>query len=44
VADTAGFHLDAYLPASGLWRRALDDFETTSWLADLYGFHANSFL
>jgi hypothetical protein len=44
VADTAGFHLDAHLPAPGLRHRALDDLEITSWLADLNGFHANSFL
>ena len=44
VADTAGFHLDAHLPAPGLRNRALDDFEITSWLTDLNGFHANSFL
>ena len=39
VADTAGFHLEAHLPASRLWSWALDDFKSSSWLADLYGFH-----
>jgi hypothetical protein len=44
VADTAGFHLDAHLPTPGLWNRTLDNFKVSSWLANLYGFHANSFL
>jgi hypothetical protein len=44
VADAAGFHPDAHLPSCGLWLGALDDFEITSGLANLYGFHANSFL
>ena len=44
VTDAAGFHLDAHLPASGLRSWALDDFETTSRLADLDGLHANPFL
>jgi hypothetical protein len=44
VAQAAGFHLDAYLPASRLRRRTLNDFEITSGLADLNGFHLNPFL
>jgi len=43
VADAAGFNLDAHLIASGLRRGALDDFEVSSGLADLHGFHANLF-
>ncbi len=37
VADAASFHLDAYLPAAGLWNRAVHNFKIPSWLADLYG-------
>ena len=44
MADAAGFHLDAHLSSSGLRSRALDDFEITSRLAYLDGFHANPFL
>src|ERR1700722_17892230 len=44
MADAAGFHLDAHLPASGLRSWSLDDFEITSRLANLDGLHANPFL
>jgi hypothetical protein len=43
VADAARFHLDANLAATRLGHGALNDFEITSGLADLHGFHTGSF-
>jgi hypothetical protein len=42
VADAAGFDFDAHLPAPGLGSWTLDDFEISTWLADLNGFHKNA--
>src|SRR5581483_7076114 len=39
VAYAAGFDFDANVTARGLRNRAVHDFEITTWLADLYGFH-----
>ncbi len=39
VADAASFNLDSDLGAAGLRNRALDYFEISTRLTDLYGFH-----
>jgi len=39
VTNAAGFDLNANLTTGGLRDRSLDDFETSTWLADLNGFH-----
>ena len=39
VADAAGLHLDANLSSARFWNRTFNDFEISTWFADLYGFH-----
>jgi hypothetical protein len=39
VTDSAGFYLDADLASSGIGDGAIDDFEISTWLADLNRFH-----
>jgi len=42
VTDAARFYLDTNLATAWLRDRALDDFEISTWLADLNGFHGGT--
>jgi hypothetical protein len=42
VTDAARFYLDTNLATVWLRDRALDDFEISTWLADLNGFHGGT--